>query len=171
MKIEATVDSADWSAALNRLVLLCHDAGVEASLQAAEEIRDIARGKLAKRQHGEFTYSPSGPGQAPAMVYGDLFASMHAERVDDQGWVGPTGGYGRTEHYARIQELGGDMHGHPLMRFRKFGPDGLLHEITREFVHLYPRPYLEPSTEDLINSGRLTDIYIGHWTAAIEEVA
>lgn len=169
MKIIVRVNSRAWAGALDRLITRAHDAGAEASVQGAEEIRDIARVKLGARGHGPFTYSPSGWGEAPAMVSGDLFASMYAERVVDQGWVGPTGGYGRTAEYARIQELGGDMHGHPLMRFRKYGPDGLLHEITREFVHLYPRPYLEPSTEDIINSGRLTEIYIGHWTMAIEE--
>ncbi len=151
---------------MDTLVVRLREAGRAASLAGANEIKDVARAKLSELHHSPFTYSPAPPGAPPAAVSEDLAASMDAQMMtEDQAWVGPTG-----LPYARIQELGGEMHGHPLMIYHKLGPYGLM-RITSEFVALPPRPYLRPSTEDVVDSGRLTEIYIEHWSAAIEEVA
>ena len=151
MIITVTVDSAAWEAGLDNLLGLLDDASREASLKGAEEIRDVAREGLVAKEHDEFTYSPAGAGEFPASVSGALADSMTAELFGDEAWVGPT-----NLPYARIQELGGPM---PVtrpgpMHYRKLGPRGLAW-ITRDFVQLDPRPYLEPSTNLVVDSGRL----------------
>jgi hypothetical protein len=164
--ITTRVDSRDWEAALDLLLVNLHEAARDASLSGAQEIRDVTKARLSEHPHSRLTWSPVPYGVAPGMVSGALAASIEADMVtEDQAWVGPT-----DLPWARIQELGGEMHGHPLMRFHKLTGSGL-HLFELEFVQLFPRPYLRPSTEDVVDSGRLTEIYIEHWTAAIEEVA
>ncbi len=82
----------------------------------------------------------------------------------DEAWVGPTAGFGRTGEYARIQELGGLMEGHPFMHFFLEGA-----WWKRSEIFLEPRPYLQPSTDDVIDSGRLLTIYEEHQLEAIRE--
>jgi hypothetical protein len=163
--ISVEVDASDWNAALDVLIGASDLQAQEASLEGAQEIRDVARGKLTALSHTWDTFSPSQPGEPPAMISGDLAASMDARLMTgDEAWVGPTAGYGRTGDYARIQELGGGMHGHPWMRFFLEG-----RWWERHFIELPPRPYLEPSTEDVIASGRLFTIYEEHQLQAIME--
>lgn len=99
----------------------------------------------------------------PAAISGALAASMSAALVGDEAWVGPT-----DLPYARIQELGGEMHGHPLMKWRRVGNP--MRYFAREFELLEPRPYLRPATDDVVDSGRLTEIYVEQWTEAQMEV-
>lgn len=168
MIVTTQEDSSAWSGALDVMLTAMAEAGRKASLKGAEEIRDVARAELTAEWHGPYTDTPSAPGEPPAAISGDLAASMYAAmETPDEAWVGPTAGYGRSGDYARIQELGGPMHGHPLMIWhRQF--EGAMHRITAEFVELMPRPYLEPATEAVVDSGRLTDIYVEYWTAALE---
>lgn len=99
------------------------------------------------------------------MISGDLAASMTAAMMTpDEAWVGPTAGFGRTGEYARIQELSGLMEGHPWMRFFL---EGRWWEESQIFLE--PRPYLQPSTEDVVDFGRLHDIYEEHQLEAILE--
>jgi phage gpG-like protein len=163
--VSVSVDDGAWKRGWNELLGLLLEAGRDASLRGAQEIQDLTRAKLEAQHHSEFTYSPSpiGAGMPPAAVSGALGASISAQMVTmDQAWVGPT-----DLPYARIQELGGEMHGRPMMHYQKYGQDGI-EWISRSFVELTPRPYLEPATEDIVDSGRLTEIYIEHWTYAIE---
>jgi phage gpG-like protein len=163
--VTTKVDDSEWEAGIDLLVVAMQRAGREASLAGAQEIADVTKVKLSEHPHSSLTWSPTAPGEPPGMVSSHLALSIDAEMVtEDQAWVGPT-----NLDYARIQELGGGMHGHPRMRYRKLTVDGL-RTFTPEFVELKPRPYLRPSSDDVIESGRLTEIYIEHWTAAIEEV-
>lgn len=158
------VDDKAWTAALDVLLAASAEQARKASLEGAEAIRDVAKAKLTAQWHSPFTFSPSFPGEPPAAISGNLAASMDAELFGDEAWVGPTAGYGRTGEYARIQELGGGMHGHPYMHFFVEG-----RWWDREFIQLPERPYLRPSTEDVIDSGRLHEIYEHHQLEAILE--
>lgn len=165
MIVTAHVDDAAWQKAIDLLLVASTEQARKASLEGAEEIRDVARAKLTDKWHSAFTFSPSFPGEPPAAISGDLAASMDAEMMTaDEAWVGPTAGYGRTGEYARIQELGGGMHGHPFMHFFV---DGRWWD--EAFIELAPRPYLQPSTDDVIDSGRLHEIYEHHQLEAILE--
>lgn len=164
MIVTASVDSGAWSAALDVLLAASEEQARQASLQGAEEIRDLARGLLTSSWHAWYTFSPSAPGSPPSSISGNLAASMTAELFGDEAWVGPTAGFGRTGDYARIQELGGPMHGHPYMHFFLEGA-----WWDRTFIQLPERPYLAPATEDEIDSGRLYDIYAEHQLQAILE--
>lgn len=135
-----------------------------ASEQGAQQIREVARELLTSRWHGRYTFSPSAAGEPPAAISGDLAASMSSEMFGDEAWVGPTAGFGRTGFYARIQELGGGMHGHPFMRFFLEG-----RWWKRRFIELPARPYLEPATNEIVDSGRLWEIYAEHQLDAILE--
>lgn len=162
MKITVRLEDAEWQARMIALVPAMDEAGRDASLKGAEAIRDVAKTGLEAHPHSELTYSPTSPGDYPGRVSGDLADSMDAAMVGDQAWVGPTG-----LDYARIQELGGPM---PTsspgpMRFRKL--DGW-HELT--FVDLKARPYLAPATEDVIDTGLLTEIYVDEWADTIREI-
>jgi phage gpG-like protein len=162
--ITVNVDDRAWSNGLDRLYVLMLEAGRAGSLAGAEAIRDETKARLMEREHSVITWAPGPPGEPPAMVDGNLMESIEAEMMtEEQAWVGPT-----DLDYARIQELGGEMHGHPRMVFHKLTFDGL-RKFTPEFVELKPRPYLRPSSDDVIDSGMLTEIYIEHWSAAIEE--
>jgi hypothetical protein len=192
IRVTATTDSKDWSFGIDRLAVLIREHTADASMDAAALIEGITKAKLAERSHGPLTFSPSprGARQPPAMVSGNLAASIsHARDGFTGAMVGPTAGYGRSGDYARIQELGGDMHGHPYMRFMKMGWGGQFRVIRdgqiifsgasktprtiflESFVHLTPRPYLAPATEEAVDSGRVRDIYAQWWADAIEEGA
>jgi hypothetical protein len=163
--ITVHVTDTAWQAAMDVLLAASAEQARKASLEGAEAIRDVARGKLTAQWHSRFSFSPSFPGAPPAAISGDLAASMDAQMMTaDEAWVGPTAGFGRTGEYARIQELGGGMHGHPFMHFFLEGS-----WWDREFIELPDRPYLQPSTEDVIDSGRLHEIYERHQLEAILE--
>lgn len=136
---------------------------MEASLEGAQEIQKVTRGLLSRQMHGPFDDTPSKPGEPPARITGDLTFSIDAELIGTEAWVGPTG-----LDYARIQELGGDMKGHPIMEWHRWF-NGSLTAIKASFVRLPPRPYLEPATAIVVDSGQLEEIYIRYWTLAIEE--
>jgi hypothetical protein len=166
--VTATTDSDEWSLGIDHLAIIIYEYTADASLDAAEYIGSLTRGKLSERAHGPLSFSPSSAGEPPAMVFGDLLASITAARSGGtSAMVGPTGGFGRTEFYARIQELGGEMHGDPVMEFLKMF-DGGIRKMKLEYVELFPRPYLRPATEDAVNSGRVRDIYARWWADAIE---
>lgn len=167
MKIGVQVYDGKWEASLDYLVLLFHERGRDATLKGAEEIRDVARVKLTSDYHAPDTWTPSAPGSPPAAISGALAASMTALMMTDtEAWVGPTdSARSFNGPYGRIQELGGEMHGHPMMHF--FRADEGWHH--RTFVELPSRPFLYPSTVDVVESGRLTAIYVAAWTEAIEE--
>lgn len=163
--VTAETDSKEWSVGIANLVADIKDATANASMDAAELIGSIAKGKLHEREHGPLTFSPSprGAGQPPATVSGDLAESIIAVSAGGTAaMVGPTTKYGR------IQELGGTMEGHPFMVFTKQFADKGIVTFKKRFVTLTPRPYLEPSTEDAVNSGRVRDIYAHWWAQAIE---
>lgn len=160
--IEDVVDSEAWSAALDAMLARLESATGDASKSAADYIGRVAKGKLEHLGHSELTFSPSMPGEPPAMVSGALADSIISVRTGPQSAaVGP------TTVYARIQELGGNMHGHPYMEFHKLYK-GRVTKFRRGFVRLPPRPYLEPATDEAVNSGRVQDIYATHWARAIE---
>lgn len=163
IKFTTSIADAEWAAGLDAMYARLEVATGDASLAAADIIRTITQGQLTQRAHSPLTFSNSPPGEPPSEVSGALAASIDtAEDGPFDAIVGPTG-----LDYARIQELGGNMHGHPYMVFDKVW-EGHLHTFYRTFVSLDPRPYLEPATELAVNSGAVRDAYIEHWSAAIE---
>lgn len=185
--ITAEINSDAWETAINHLEDIIRVYTQDASMDAAEYIGSIAKGKLHEREHGPLTFSPSpiGAGQPPATVSGALSDSIiHVPWGTTGAMVGPT-----TE-YGRIQELGGKMEGHPYMRFMKAqlnagGRFSVYRDGHRIFtgkrrgndhymvfleqsVELTARPYLEPSTNEAVDSGRVREIYKDWWADAIE---
>lgn len=132
----AVATFASLEAALQR-VAVAADRGSKAACNAmttqfTRDVRDVL-----KRQHHPFaTRTPSPPGAPPAMISGALADSVIPTRAAGGG------GYyramtGPTVRYARIQELGGEMQGHPLMHWWQ---DGVQYYSVR---HSLPRrPYM-----------------------------
>lgn len=100
------VDTAAFSAALDRLGAKAGDVTRQAAKDGAEFISAATVAKLTAKSHPPGTPTPSAPGEPPAMISGDLASSM---RITDVTEVGNTYEVelGPTEVYARIQELGG----------------------------------------------------------------
>lgn len=157
MNITVNVDSAEWEAALDELLMECRAAGRDASVEAANAIQERTKELLTDRWHPPFTATPSGPGEPPAAITGQLAESVVVDESDpDYVQVGP------TTDYSREQELGGPMRGHPFMHWFE---DGAWH---RSREHSLPdRPYLRPATEELIDDGTVEDAYYRHWADAI----
>jgi phage gpG-like protein len=157
--IGVEVDDAAWSAALDRMIALCDEAAFNASMAAAHEIQGRTRALLTAQDHPAHTKTPSAPGSPPAAISGDLAGSVLVSDDGDSALVGPTTVYGR------IQELGGEMFGHPMMHWQE--PPGVWHHSAH---HSLPdRPYLKPATESAVDDGTVHQIYYDHWLRAIEE--
>jgi phage gpG-like protein len=155
--IDIRVDSRAWDAGTTRLISLMAQAGRDANVEAAGVVKDYVQAKLRETAHPYgFRPSPSRPGMPPAYVSGALHDSLLVTDMGDSALVGP------TVEYAREQELGGPMEGHPLMRWVD---DWGYHQRTR--VDLADRPYQKPGTEDAINSGEITRVYYDKWLAAL----
>lgn len=152
------VDTAAWEAALDRLIVLCHEAAFNASLDAAQDIQTRTQALLLAREHKAHTKTPSAPGTPPAAISGVLAASIRVSDDGESAFVGPTTDYGR------IQELGGTMHGHPLMHWQE--PPGVWHSSAEH--DLPERPYLKPATDSAIEDGTVERIYYDAWLKAIQ---
>jgi phage gpG-like protein len=111
-------------------------------------IASEARTRLRKYQHPPGTPTPAPPGGPPAMITGRLRGSFDIAGPTAAGagvWMSVMG---PTAPYARVQELGGAT-----------GRGGA--------TVLPARPYLKPSIETLTHSGRLADVFVRAWAAAI----
>lgn len=117
-------------------------ATIAATAKALHMIEKRAKQKLGLKSHKKGTPTPSGPGEPPALVTGNLRRSitvMGPEPVTPNSWRGQVG---PTAVYGRVQELG--------------GPTGR--------GTLPARPYLEPSYEEL--QGEIRDLFVEAWRTA-----
>jgi phage gpG-like protein len=119
---------------------------------------------LTTYSHEAGTPTPSEPGEPPAIISSDLRDSVKPMPPIGSGplWSIVVGG---TVDYARIQELGGPITaknfpqlGNPTVGF--FGRE----------VDLPARPYLKPTAEKLIATGKLTRAAAKGWLAVMDEV-
>jgi len=146
----------------------------------ADAYRDRVKVNLHRYEHAEFTKTPSPPGGFPAKIGGELAASVTAA-------LGPSSGTDAhasvAPHtiYARLQELGGEVHAR-RRRFLMWKTDyptsatafwksereggGLFLNFAKH-VTIPRRPYMRPTTEDMVRDGSLTAEAIG---AFIHEV-
>lgn len=116
-----------------------------ATAKALHLIERRAKQKLGQKSHRRGTPTPSGPGEPPALITGNLRRAITVtgpEALTFNTWRGQVG---PTAVYGRVQELG--------------GPTG------RNV--LPPRPYLEPSYEELKDEIRA--LFRAAWTKAILE--
>jgi len=104
-------------------------------------IEKRTKDKLGQRSHQRGTPTPSGPGEPPALITGNLWRSISVFGPDAVGAGAWRGAVGPTAIYGRVQELGG-------------GPR-----------NLPARPSLTPSYEELRLD--IPAIYREAWTAAI----
>ena len=152
------VDVGAAEAALDDLLRLCQEAAYNAALDSADDVRERTQALLLSREHPPFTKTPSPPGTPPAAISGALAASVIVTDDGESAFVGPTTDYGR------IQELGGEMHGHPMMHWQE--PPGVWHHSRG---HSLPdRPYLKPALESALP--RIEEIFVDAIARAIEEV-
>ena len=151
-----SVDVSAAEAALDRLLYEVQQAMPEAAHNSADEVKTNTQELLLALDHPFATKTPSPPGAPPAAISGDLAASVIVTDDGDTAHVGPTTDYGR------IQELGGFMKGHPMMRWVE---DGVRY---RSAGHDLPdRPYLKPGLERSLPD--IERIYEDAVAKAIEE--
>lgn len=138
----------EFRAALRAMAEATDAATREATATAAHLVEAETKKALSTYSHPKGTPTPSPPGRPPAVVSGQLRRSIKVQGPTPLGagtWearIGPTAVYGR------IQELGGNT-----------GWGGL--------THLPARPYLAPTVDALIASGRVRDVYIEAWRGAM----
>ena len=149
-----------WRAAMTLWPKLAREAGRGANIEGANEIQTEARHRLERLGHPPETKTPSLPGMPPAFISMHLSDSVTVRPGLESTKVGP------TARYARIQELGGWMQGHPYMYWRE---DGV--KYRSEGHRLPARPYWKPSVDEVIASGKLTRIYARRWRLAQLTVA
>lgn len=120
---------------------------------------------LRKYTHGKLNATPSPPGEPPALVTGTLRRSARIVPALD-GAARATASVRVGAVYARIQELGGDIYPKraKALRFKVpvAGPlmPGKRRKqswVTVKHVRLPKRPYMAPTRERLVSSGRLRD--------------
>lgn len=165
MSFDIKVDDDDWEARIDQWVPLASEAGRRASEEGAHEIKHAAQALLTAVSHVAGTRTPSPPGSPPAMISGALAGSLAVDMdADGVASVGPTD-VARSFNgpYGRFLELGGIHEGH-----MHWTEDGQEHFATVLYKH--GRPYLEPATTEVVDSGRLTRIYERHWAEAQAEV-
>jgi phage gpG-like protein len=146
----------EWQAAMSELAGLLPSVIQDAGKECAEEVAKEARDLLQDFAHAPGTYSSSPAGAAPGSISEHLAGSFLVTGTDDGAMVGP------TAVYAREQELGGPMRGHPYMVWRNEGGHWY-----RRLVVLPDRPYLKPATNRVVDSGIVSFVYIKHLEAAI----
>lgn len=136
---------AVFRAALRTMSEATDAATKQATATGAALIESETKRKLSTYSHPKGTKTPSAPGEPPAVVSGQLRRSIKVvgpRPIGGGTWeaqIGPTAAYGR------IQELGGEIW---------------------TGATLPPRPYLAPTVNSLIASGRLSEVYIAAWRGA-----
>jgi hypothetical protein len=167
--IHVDVDAKDWEAALDRWIVLAHEAAKAASQDGAEAIQKVTRAKLLGHSHPAHTRTPSPPGSPPAAISGELAASVDVRMEDDWALVGPTdSARSKRGAYGRFLEMGGDHEAKNASGYMTWHEDGEWYQA--RILRKGPRPYLKPATEDVIDSGELLRIYADHWTRAQAEI-
>jgi len=142
-----------------------HAEGVMANLEAAQDIQDRAKRLLTRISHAPHTRTPAPLGAPPARITGTLAASILAEHDGDDALVGPTrAASSKNGPYGRFLEMGGVHAAHNPRGYMSWYEDGAWHRM-RE-VEKAGRPYLEPATDDAIQSGAITRIYFDRWLIA-----
>lgn len=154
-----TTDDSEWQAATDLLLALIPGVLQQAGVKGGNEIASKAQELLTEHAHAPGTYSDAPVGGPPGSITGELAGSYLVNETDDGAMVGP------TARYAREQELGGPMEGHEWMHWVNEGGSWY-----RELVVLGPRPYHKTATILVVDSGRLTEIYVEEMERAILEV-
>jgi phage gpG-like protein len=117
----------------------------DAIVTAQALIAGEARAALSRYSHQRGTPTPAPPGGPPALISGRLRSSFDLAGPTFAGAGVWTSVMGPTVPYARVQELGGRA-GHS---------------------ELPARPYLRPSAEKLLHSGRIAAVFTRAWTQAL----
>lgn len=135
----------DWSGLDEALAALeGAEDRVDAAMGAAVEagvalVEGEARARLSRYSHQPRTPTPSPAGDPPALITGRLRSSFRVAGPTPEGAGRWTAVLGPTMPYARVQELGGPT-----------GRGGA--------SVLPPRPYLRPSVDAVVRSGRLEEL-------------
>lgn len=122
---------------------------------------------LTRYSHEEGTPTPSPEGEPPAIISDDLRESIIPLPPVGSGpvWSVIVGG---TVVYARIQELGGDIYpknSGGWLANKSTGQVFLTPYSAKDHVTLPPRPYLKPTAEEIIASGKATQAACRGWLA------
>lgn len=139
---------SEFRAALKAMGEATNAATRAATATAAHLVEAETKKSLSAYSHPKGTPTSSPAGRPPAVVSGQLRRSVKVEGPRSLGagtWearIGPTAVYGR------IQELGGNT-----------GWGGL--------TRLPARPYLAPTVDGLIKSGRIRDVYVEAWRGVL----
>jgi len=154
---------ADAVAQLEAILVATDPAAAAASGEMSDLFKGAVQRELRARSHPFATKTPSPPGSPPAMISGDLADTILNEPPHEDGpaiWVSRSG---PTVRYARIQELGGEMHGHPTMHWWQDGVPFWSHAHS-----LPPRPYMKPVARRLSDDSEMREVAGAAFGAVID---
>lgn len=168
------MDPSQLPAYLEGIAARAASAAVPAVDAMAASYQDrVANVTLRLYQHAPETWTNSPPGQPPAHVTGELAGSVRATPGVLVAFAVAGASVAPHTVYAEIQETGGTIHAHfrtrggytgtlrqalhegsgyHTMHFRVAGRDFFPMEVT-----LPARPYMEPTTLEMVASGALRD--------------
>jgi hypothetical protein len=108
---------------------------------------------LVRYAHAPGTWTPSPPGQPPALMTGTLRRSITCTQGAGGGMYGSSVVAPHTI-YARIQEDGGHIYAR-RRKYMRYTVDGQVHFA--KHVYLPPRPYMSPAARECIADGSLSE--------------
>lgn len=128
-------------------------APVPAAITMATTYQEAVQRNLSVTAHPRYTFTPSPPGAFPSKMTGNLRRHIIMSRA---GGGGPAGFASITADtiYAAVQEYGHTMHAHSWRRPMTWFNEGRWwsrHEVT-----VPPRPYMRPTTAQVVADGSLT---------------
>lgn len=156
------VDS--FNAGLDELAARVNAATDETVDDVLDLIQTETTANLSITAHAPLMQTDSLPGEPPADVTGGLIRSLRPTRDPSTGDGVYSGRFGPTTVYSRIQELGGTIHGRPLLSWQTFDGEHF-HRHFAASVTLPPRPYLKPAVDEIKDEVR--ELFKTAWDDAL----
>jgi hypothetical protein len=146
------VQAAEFPLYLGRIAdaIAARGAAAAANAMAAEFHAELTRVTLRKSSHAAGTPTPARPGDPPAMVSGALARSAEVVPALASG-TRAVSACRVTAVYARIQAKGGTV----TVKRARVLMNRSTGQVFGRSVKLPPRPYMEPTRDLLLATGRL----------------
>jgi hypothetical protein len=149
----------NWRGVAARFKLIRNTAAGPAAEKACNAIGEsymkTVKRELSTYPHAPHTKTPSPRGSYPGLISGNLRKSVEKTPAVGGGGVWRCSVAPHTV-YARIQEYGGPMHGHPWMRWVTYDvPGGPV--FFKRFIELPERPYMRPAADSVGSQARMTE--------------
>jgi hypothetical protein len=140
-------------------------APVAAATAAGRAGETLVKLVLTKNTHAAGTPTPSPKGSPPAKISGDLARSVQRTPTIALGVGVAETTYGPTVIYGTVQEFGMPI----SVKRKQVLANAATGQIFGTHVVIPPRPFMRPSTVELIESGELARVMTEAFLAALDD--